>query len=124
VFAVFVATFVEDLHADADAEKRFARGDRREHGASRPRSRARHRGPERAVARQDRGARRRDHRGIGAHAEIGAATLERGDQRAEIAAAVIDDRDHAPTMLFSPGIAGPAGSFAGVPLTRRCSIGT
>jgi hypothetical protein len=51
--------------------------------------------------------------------EFGVPTLERGDERSEITAAEINDGDHAPTMLVSPGIAGPVGSFATAPLPLR-----
>jgi hypothetical protein len=92
--AEFIAAGEEHLHPDADAQERLAIGDDRADRAVEPALAQRvHRGPERAVAGQDRGVGAHDAAGIIGQVERRAAPFQRRHERADVPAAVVDHRE-------------------------------
>jgi len=99
--AVLIARLEQRLHADANSQeqpaRRDVRADRRIEAAL---GQGIHRGAECTVARQNRGVRGCQAGGVPGQEEAHPATLKRRNERADVAAAVVDDDQ--PLLFHSP----------------------
>src|SRR5579872_307894 len=95
VLAVFVAAFEEELHADANAQKRPAAGEHAADGiVERALAQRIHRRAEGAVTGKNHGIGEVERRRLIRQRETHPKALQRAGQRAEVAAPVVDHRDH------------------------------